>query len=242
MKTTKPISTISYNTPSFLALKLNELTKAHKIAFWSFIEHLPEDDEGLNKTHCHVYIEPACSIQTEELRDELLEYDPEMPDKPRKCLPFFRSVFGDWYLYGLHDVEYLATKNQTRRYHYHLDHFQASDEDTFLFNVRTIDLSALTPIKRLRELLQAGMQFSDALANGYVPIPQISAYMTAWAYLEEHERGKSRTFRNGHQGHEDEIEPRVEVSQICGAYADADTGEVVQPNFEELSPDDELPY
>lgn len=242
MKTTKPISTISYNSTSFLTLKLYELTKAHKIAFWTFIEHQPEDDEAGNKTHCHVYIEPACSVQTEELRDEFLEYDPEKPDKPRKCLPFWRSVFGDWYLYGMHDVDYLASKGQSRRFHYRIEHFQSSDEDTFLFNVRTVDLSALTPIKRLRELIDAGMQFSDALANGYVPIPQISAYMTAWAHLEQHAHGQSRTFRNGRQGHDDELEPCSDVSLICGAYADADTGLVIDTNFEELSPDDELPY
>ena len=68
MRTTKPIATISFNTPEYLKLKLDELTKAKKIAFWAYIVHQPEDDEAGNKVHMHVYIEPSAMVQTEDLR------------------------------------------------------------------------------------------------------------------------------------------------------------------------------
>ena len=45
MRTTKPIATISFNTPDFLKLKLNELLKAGRLSFWAFIVHKPEDDD-----------------------------------------------------------------------------------------------------------------------------------------------------------------------------------------------------
>ena len=72
MKTTMPTSTISYNSGGFLKLKLDELLKAKVIQFYAFIEHVPEEDE--KKKHKHLYIEPAKSVQTEELRDELRAY------------------------------------------------------------------------------------------------------------------------------------------------------------------------
>lgn len=45
MKTSKPISTISYNSKPYLVKKLNDLKKAGILEFWSFIEHEPESDE-----------------------------------------------------------------------------------------------------------------------------------------------------------------------------------------------------
>ena len=45
MKTTKPISTISYNTPEFLENKLNELLANGLISFFAYILHEPEEDE-----------------------------------------------------------------------------------------------------------------------------------------------------------------------------------------------------
>lgn len=111
MRTTKPIATISFNSPAFLKLKLEELTKAGKISFWAFIPHKPEDDEAGTKEHNHLYAEPSKMMQTDDLKAELLEFDPEHPDKPKGCLPFRTSKFADWYLYGLHDKRYLASKD-----------------------------------------------------------------------------------------------------------------------------------
>ena len=39
MRTSKPFSTISYNTEDYLTAKLDELVTTRKIEFYAFIEH-----------------------------------------------------------------------------------------------------------------------------------------------------------------------------------------------------------
>ena len=78
MKTSKPFSTISYNSADFLTVKLNDLVNRRKLAFWAYVEHLPEEDE--KKAHKHLYIVPNGQINTDEvLLDILVEYDPAHP-------------------------------------------------------------------------------------------------------------------------------------------------------------------
>lgn len=198
MRTTKPISTISYNTIDFLYLKLNELLKAQKISFFAFIPHKSEDDE--KKDHIHVFIEPARLLQTEELRMEFLEIDPDCVDKPLGCIAFQSSKFGDWCLYALHDKRYLACKGQTRKYHYCLDEFFASDLDDFLFRFRTIDTVALTVYQDILDAINAGLSFRDFLLRGTININQVNAVMRVWDVLSN--QGNS-TYRNGRAGHDD---------------------------------------
>lgn len=92
MRTTKPISTISFNSREYLALKLHELQKSGRISFWAFVEHQPEDDEAGKKVHNHVFVIPSKMLQTDDLREELKEYDPEHPDKPKAVLRGIRAV------------------------------------------------------------------------------------------------------------------------------------------------------
>lgn len=121
MRTTKPIATISFNSPAFLKLKLEELTKAGKISFWAFIPHKPEDDEAGTKEHNHLYAEPSKMMQTDDLKAELLEFDPEHPDKPKGCLPFRTSslrtgictdctISGTWHQKDSHGDFIISTK------------------------------------------------------------------------------------------------------------------------------------
>lgn len=233
MKTTKPITTISFNTIPYLTLKLDELIKSRKVTFYAFIPHEPEDDEAGTKPHTHLYIEPAVSIQTEDIRDHLKEYDATKPGKPLGVLPF-RSckAWGDWYLYAKHDADYLASKGQSRRFHYTHEQFITSDEDNLNYLTRLIDLSQLTPMRKLREAYELGMTFDDCVYNGHVPIPQINSYATAWNILVSTEK----TRRNGRKGHPDGI-------QVLGdEYLDTATGEAFKPDFTELNTDDDLPY
>ena len=85
MKTSKPFSTISYNSPEFLSVKLDYLVKRRKILFWAYVHHLPEVDE--KKPHKHLLIVPNGQINTDEvLLDYLIELDPKKPDKPLACV------------------------------------------------------------------------------------------------------------------------------------------------------------
>lgn len=70
MRTSKPISTISYNSPEFLTLKLNEWMKKGLVAYWCFILHKGEtlDDGTVEKDHIHVFIEPNKTVDTLSLQ------------------------------------------------------------------------------------------------------------------------------------------------------------------------------
>ena len=180
MRTTKPIATISFNTFYYLRLKLDELKKAKIISVYHFIEHLPEDDEAGKKPHIHLYIEPSKLIQTDDLAEHFLEFDAGKPNKPRRCLLFRTSNFGDWYMYAIHDKAYLAAKGQSRRYHYDYDDIVTSDPDELYRSVKEIDLSHLTPLREIMQAVESGLSFSEYLKKGRVPIQQIHAYQKAF--------------------------------------------------------------
>lgn len=205
MRTTKPISTISFNTEAYLVGKLNELVKSKHITLWHFIKHLPEDDEGGNKEHFHVYIEPSKLVQTDDIREQLKEFDPLNPNKPKGCLPFRNSKFDSWYMYSLHDVGYLATKNEERKYHYRHEDFQTSDSDMLLFQVKQIDLTAMSPYQAIIEAQDMGITWDEYLSRGSIPLPQIQLWHYAWQAIMNSRFGKSRTDRGTYKSHAMEL-------------------------------------
>lgn len=245
MRTTKPISTISFNTPSYLAHKLEELRKAGRISFWAFIQHKPEDDEGGRKYHCHVYVEPSKMLQTDDLKEALKEFDPEKPDKPLGCISWVSSKFDNWYMYALHDSKYLASKQQSRRFSYSHGDFAASDEDDLLFKARSINLLSLSPYAAMEEAISLGIKWEEFFARGSVPVQQVMLWREAWFILLRMHQGNALTDRNGREGH------------IADLPLDTETGELLpfdDPllNLEEIGEetasssqaqdDDELPF
>lgn len=209
MRTTKPISTISFNSGEYLRIKLKELTKAGRISFWAYIEHKPEDDEGGKKRHIHLYIEPSKMLQTDELKEEFKEFDPEKPDKPLGCISYNSSKFDPWYLYAIHDKRYLASKGQSRRFHYKHDDIQTSDQDDLLFKAKSIDMVSLSPYADMEDAQEHGLTFSEYFSRGTVPLPQVALFERAWGLLMA-----VRTDRADREGHKSEI--------------DEDTGEVIE--------------
>ena len=246
MRTTKPISTISFNTPDFLKLKLNELVKAGKLSFWAFIVHKPEDDEGGKKEHCHVYVEPSKMLQSDDLKAELKEFDPEHPDKPRGCISFNSSKFDPWYLYALHDKRYLASKGQSRRYHYEHDDIVTSDDDDLTFKARSIDMVSLSPYADMEDAQRQGLTWAEYFARGTVPLPQVALFEKAWNLLFQ-----SYTCRADREGHSMDVDPdtgevlktpaqssvKVSQSSVKASQSSESVAEWV-----EFSPDDDLPF
>lgn len=226
MRTTKPVSTISYNSPAFLKLKLEELTASKKVSFWAFIEHNPEPDEAKDeagkKKHIHLYIEPAKMLQTEDLKGFFAEPDPEKPDKPKSCIFFNSSKFGDWYLYGLHDKAYLAYKHQSRVHHYKAEQMVTSDADEMNARVQQIDMMDITPYMKIMESISQGLTWDEFVSSARVPLPMLGAYRIAFDALLT-----STLNRNGHSGHEkpEEEEKRPKPSIV---YSDPVTGEVIE--------------
>lgn len=200
MKTSKPFSTISYNSPQFLEIKLNDLVNRRKIAFWAYVQHLPEEDE--KKPHKHLLIFPNGQVNTDEiLLDILIEYDPTHPDKPLGCVGVKSSKFYDWYMYSIHDKEYLASKGQSRKYHYTRDDVVCSDDDILNEEIHQMDMSKLSKVKALNQAVKDGVPFEELLARGQIPVQQVYAFQRTYEMLQNY-----ATFRAERETHQ-KIDP-----------------------------------
>lgn len=198
MKTSQPLSTISFNTRAFLVGKLNELLAAKIIEFWAAMEHQPEPDENhddTKKAHFHVYLEPAKQVQTVDLKNAFLEPDPTN-DKPRGCLNFSKSKFDDWYLYALHDAAYLMSKGQTRTWTYAPEEMITSDADDLEYKVRNIDTHHIGVYVKMVQYQNANLNFADFLVGEMVSPHEIIPLERAWHLLTLH-----NVYRNGHAIH-----------------------------------------
>ena len=221
MKTSKPVATISFNTEPFLRGKLRELTKAGVIEFWAYIKHKPEPDEGgdeaSGKAHFHVYMEPAKLVQTTEVRAEFREPDPANT-KPRGCLQVVKSNFDNWYLYGLHNPDYLASKGERRVYSYQPDDFVSSDEDDMKAKVSKIDIGNITPYITMAKYQSEGKQFREYVLGERISIRDITSYQRAWDMLMD---TAPRVERGGRRGHA--------LDYISGDdLIDDETGEILE--------------
>lgn len=170
MRTSKPFSTISYNSDSFLELKLNELVKSFKIEYWCYVRHMGElaEDGTREKNHKHVFIIPNCKIDTMELSQMMLEPDPSNLKKPLKCMDFRSSKEDEWFLYNSHDPDYLRTKFLVREFMYSLDDFVSSDEDeTRIKWDRAFHESDYMKNQRMLKLMES-RSASQMVADGFV--------------------------------------------------------------------------
>ena len=111
MRTSKAVSTISYNSAEFLKAKIEYWRKSGIIEFGMWIRHEPEADE--KKAHYHVYLKPAKLIQTMDLEMDSCELDPDNPDKPLKMVSFRISKEDDWLLYSIHDPSSYSVNNKS---------------------------------------------------------------------------------------------------------------------------------
>lgn len=168
MRTSNPCSTVSYNTSAFLYEKLSDLVKRRIIDFFLWVEHFPEEDES--KKHKHVFLIPNKMLDTDSVREYLLEQDPNN-DKPLGCLPFRKSRFQDWFLYGLHEPGYLAEKGQRRKYVYQLEDFTTSDPDYFAELRHEINWAKVNQTAQIVEAYAEGVPEIDILRR--VPLNQV---------------------------------------------------------------------
>lgn len=188
MRTSKPLSTISYNSDNFLRNYLN----SSKIQFWAFIHHIGENDEAGSKCHFHVYFEPSKIIDIKSWADESKELDLLHPDKPLKCMLPRISRFSDWFLYSLHDQDYLLSKLLVKRYHYKMEDFQTSDVDELRIRIRSIEVPN-NQIMRLKKALEVGMNFHQAFWAGLINPQNIRNMSDSWALLEDlYEKKKNK--------------------------------------------------
>lgn len=159
MKTTKPISSISWNSRNYLVDRLEELRKAHLIAFWVLVKHTAEEDE--KKDHIHFYVEPNRSVDTELLREKFIELVPG--SKPLGVNKFQKSDFQNWLWYCLHDKAYLLSKGETRKYHYSIEDLISSDDGDLRQRIQE-NPRPESEYSKVEELIQQGFS-NEAIAQ-----------------------------------------------------------------------------
>lgn len=184
MRTSTPISSISYNTDSFIVEKLNDLVMRRVIEFWVYINHLGDTDDS--KGHKHVYIIPSRQLDTFVLSKEFDEPDIEHPDlPPLHFKAIFRTKsFVDWYLYALHDKDYLSMKGMERNYHYRKEDMIFADEAYFNRLLYTSDFTKYKNVNKLRDAVKSGATFAQLFSNGFIPVQQIKQYKYAFDILQ----------------------------------------------------------
>lgn len=180
MRTSKPISTISYNSPEFLEHQLNKLLKEHTVSYWCYIKHIGEelDDGTKEKDHIHLYIEPNKLMDTMKLGEEFIE-TVAGSIKPLKCISFRFTKEVDWIWYCQHEPFYLARKGEFRIYQYGKNDFRFSDEDEFgeRYNSAMHNADILKDFV-VAEKLRQGSTISDMVVQGLIPPHQAYAYKT----------------------------------------------------------------
>lgn len=177
MQTTKPISTISYNTEPFLRCVLDRLIATNVIDFYSYINHIGEVDQfgEREKDHIHLFIIPNHRLNTADLDDFFLEPLPD--NKPLKCITWQTSKPDDWILYVLHDPDYLATKFETREIQYNYTDLVGSDQEDLRRKYRhAYQSSGYARMRNLFQYARSGGSLQDLMQIGAIPVNQINNY------------------------------------------------------------------
>ena len=172
MRTSKPISTISYNSENFLKEKIEYWKSRGIIEFGMWIRHEPEGEE--KKAHYHVFLKPAKLIQTMDLELDSQEIDPLNPDKPFKMISFRVSKESDWVLYGIHDPSYLLEKGLTREFCYDISDISSTCDDTLKDILSHLSDERKGRLEyRIIDCVNKGMTWGQIVNSGLIPIRQM---------------------------------------------------------------------
>lgn len=217
MRTSKPISTISYNSKEFLVATLDKWLNAQLISYWCIVRHYGEllDDGSQEKDHWHVFLVPNKMVDTMKLAVDTMEIDLNHK-KPLKCIDFRSSKEDDWIWYCLHDPSYLATKGETRQYQYRPEDFISSDEDEFQQHYyRAMHSTSILADARLNEMLRSGFSMGELVYNGYIPMRD-AVKASAFDKLWQQGRKKEEQRRMSLLGQDQAAEPLTQYDDVTG--------------------------
>lgn len=186
-QTTKLISSVSYNTETFLAGRLHTLVDQGVLEYAYWIWHQPEEDE--KKAHAHILVKPNRRLDTSMLKNEFREIVPG-ETKPLGVLPFRPSKVNDWLLYAVHDAAYLALKNESRKIRYNKSDIHTTEPDLLEDDWRSAHEGENNRLTRVVECAQRGVPFAELVKMGLIPIPQLFQYEKIWQHF--YERGTMR--------------------------------------------------
>lgn len=187
MRTSKPISTISYNSESFLKSKIEYWKSLGLIEFAMWIKHDPEQDE--KKAHYHVFMKPAKLLQTMDLENDSQEIDPLYPDKPLKMISFRVSQESDWLLYSIHDPAYLMEKGMSRDFCYDISDVQSTCDDTLKEIISHVSDDRKGRLEyRIIDCCNKGMTWMQIVNSGLIPIRQMAGARLFYSAITGQER------------------------------------------------------
>lgn len=172
MKTKRLVSTLGYNSTGFLAETLDRLVSAGLVEWAHYIYHKAEEDE--TKDHWHIVLMPSRSIDTSALQRQFDEIDPANPSgKPLGVQPFrFSSRLDDWLLYAIHDRYYLASKGQTRKYHYVREDVRSTCPDLLVEQWHEVNLSKYGLGEIVAEAVERRLTWEQLIVSGVIPQAQ----------------------------------------------------------------------
>ncbi|MBQ8685128.1 MAG: hypothetical protein IJ514_03030 [Clostridia bacterium] len=221
MTTSKPFSTISYNSEDFLISKLDELVAGGVLDEYSFIHHAKEEDEL--KDHIHLYMIPSHKMDTAKIKDYLQEYDEQNPEKPLGCISCVSSKWDDFYLYGIHDPAYLASKGMSRKYRYIKDDFHFSSKEFFYELIRRIDRSKFIGLERITDAVENGVSFAEMARLGQIPVQLVNQYRLMYELMSCDVVNRA--------GRETHTPKKEKVSKERTYLIDEETGEIIHNPF-----------
>lgn len=197
MATSKPISSISYNTEKFLKAKLDDLRESGIIVFWAYIHHNGEErleDEAAGKDHWHLLMIPNKCIDLVGIGKEFIEFFPNDPQKPLRCMPFRTSKTDDWILYAIHDPDYILFHCLSKTYIYDVTDFKTSDKE-FLHQLWVEAKQSLqnNPAVKIRKKAREGVTFSALVQSGAISIQQIRNAELYYSFFTQDKNAAKRS-------------------------------------------------
>lgn len=204
MSTSKPITTISYNTESFLKMTLDHEVEMKRVQWYAYIKHDAEEDE--TKNHFHLLVIPNVMTDLMDFQFRFREIDEDNPKKPfgvMPCRAIAKDNIDDWIPYVLHDRGYLALKRETREFFYKKEDMVTSDEDYYDYLYKhAFKASKWAKDNELIQLLISGdLKPHELIDKGYVSW-NMSTQINAYYYMKNN---YGTCTRNGHEGHEGDL-------------------------------------
>lgn len=179
MKASKPISTVSYLTPTNLRIALDALKERGDILHYAFINHQPE--KVGRKEHRHCIIVPTSTIDTSAKYFELLFTEYVVGEElPRKCEPWQRSKNEDFFGYALHDVNYLAQKGLSRLFHYKPTDFVTDDKEWLEDEIEKALANTASCIDKIMQCVTEGLNVVQAMSRCRVPYGSMASFIKAY--------------------------------------------------------------
>lgn len=181
--TSAQIGTISYNSEEFLQLTLNEMLEKNDILYWCYIKHKGDEDE--KKDHIHVRIHPNGRIDLAALAKEFIEPVPD--NLPLRCLLWRNAELHNWFMYCVHDPDYLQSKNLIRNCKYTFDNFvSSSTDDTRLFYMESREEFFNSPDYTemvIKRELDNGVSLHDLITQGLIRPRDVFKYKQYYSAL-----------------------------------------------------------